>query len=117
MVINNDLKDSVVLINKKDNTVTALKNIIKGERIKFADRMIEICDDIPVSHKVAVKEIKKGEMVIKYGESIGTAYKDIMPGRLVHSHNLESSRARGDKRVESNSHKETTPFTCTGNSK
>ena len=99
MVINNTVKDSAVLINKKDNTITALKNIIKGGRVRFGNRMIEIRDEISVGHKIAVKKIKKGEAIIKYGESIGTAYKDIIPGQLVHSHNLESSRARGDKKV------------------
>jgi len=93
-----NLKDSVLLLNKKDNVVNALKQKKKGDRIRFADRIIEILQEIPAGHKIAISEIKQGDPVIKYGESIGVAVEDIMPGEWVHIHNLESTRARGDKK-------------------
>jgi altronate dehydratase small subunit len=34
--------------------------------------------------------------VLKYGESIGVASSDIQMGQLVHVHNLEGARGRGD---------------------
>ena len=45
---------------------------------------------IPAGHKFALKDIKKGEFVIKYGEIIGRAMQDIKRGEWVHSHNLKS---------------------------
>ena len=45
---------------------------------------------IPAGHKFALKDIKKGEFVIKYGEIIGRATQDIKSGEWVHSHNLKS---------------------------
>jgi len=93
-----NLKDSVLLLNKKDNVVNALKQKKKGDRIRFVDRIIEILQEIPAGHKIAISEIKRGDPVIKYGESIGVAVEDIMPGEWVHIHNLESTRARGDKK-------------------
>lgn len=42
-------------------------------------------------HKYAVRAIKKGESVIKYGFSIGAATKDISEGEKVHSHNLRTA--------------------------
>ncbi len=92
------LENSVLLINERDNIVTALKKKNIGERIKFRERVIYIKNEIPAGYKIAVTEIKKGDAVIKYGESIGIAVKDIKSGECVHSHNLESTRARGDKR-------------------
>ena len=47
--------------------------------------------DIPRGHKVALTDIKKGERVIKYGESIGEATCDIKKGDWVHTHNLKST--------------------------
>ena len=35
-------------------------------------------------------------MQVKYGESIGVASSDIQEGQLVHVHNLEGARGRGD---------------------
>ena len=46
---------------------------------------------IPVGHKLAVRNIKAGEYVRKYGEIIGVAKCDISAGEWVHSHNLRSS--------------------------
>lgn len=66
--------NSFVTINEKDNVRVALKPV----------------GDIPAGHKIAVKDIKEGEPVIKYGEVIGRATKDIKAGEWVHSHNLKS---------------------------
>lgn len=46
---------------------------------------------IPMGHKIALKPIKAGEMVIKYGQPIGHATTDIKPGDWVHSHNLATN--------------------------
>ena len=47
-------------------------------------------DEIPVGHKIALKDIKSGDAVIKYGTIIGRATKNIKKGEWVHSHNLKS---------------------------
>lgn len=54
-------------------------------------------DKVPLGHKFAIKAIKKGDPVIKYGEIIGLATQDILRGQYVHIHNIESCRGRGDK--------------------
>ncbi len=46
--------------------------------------------DIPAGHKYALKDIKKGETVIKYGQIIGRATTDINTGEWVHTHNVKS---------------------------
>ena len=43
-----------------------------------------------MGHKVALRDIKKGEPVIKYGFPIGEATEDIPKGGHVHSHNLHT---------------------------
>ena len=44
----------------------------------------------------ALRDIRKGEHIMKYGESIGAASCDIKKGDYVHVHNLEALRGRGD---------------------
>ncbi|MBV5349995.1 UxaA family hydrolase, partial [bacterium] len=59
--------------------------------------VVAVVERITFGHKFALRLIKTGEPVIKYGETIGLATKDILPGQHVHVHNLESCRGRGDK--------------------
>lgn len=50
---------------------------------------VKVCLDN--GHKYAIRDIKKGEAVIKYGYSIGTAKEDIKCCEHVHMHNLKTS--------------------------
>lgn len=55
----------------------------------------EICtlnaeEDIPYCHKIALQDIKKGDKIIKYGESLGETSEDIRKGCWVAHHNLFS---------------------------
>ncbi len=94
------MKQVLHIIDDKDNTAIALADLTPGTTVSFTgpdgEQEITIRDDIPFGHKVAVKPIANGEHVIKYGESIGAATQDIVPGNHVHTQNLESLRGRGD---------------------
>ncbi len=48
--------------------------------------------DVPIGHKVALTDIKKGDTVYKYGQDIGRAVADIAKGEHVHVHNLKTKR-------------------------
>ena len=48
--------------------------------------------DVPIGHKVALGDIKKGDTIIKYGQDIGKAVADIKKGEHVHVHNIKTKR-------------------------
>jgi len=48
--------------------------------------------DVPIGHKIALTDIKKGDTVWKYGQDIGKAVADIKQGEHVHVHNLKTKR-------------------------
>jgi len=48
--------------------------------------------DIPIGHKVALKALKAGDTIIKYGEDIGRMVGDAVEGGHVHVHNLKTKR-------------------------
>ncbi|GLS47028.1 UxaA family hydrolase [Methylobacterium brachythecii] len=48
--------------------------------------------DIPIGHKVALKDIKSGDTIWKYGQDIGKAVADIAKGEHVHTHNMKTKR-------------------------
>nr|MDO8083177.1 UxaA family hydrolase [Candidatus Sigynarchaeum springense] len=84
-----------LIMDPKDNVATALVNIAKGESVQIDDAlMITINKNIDMGHKFAIKPIKKDELVIKYGEVIGQAKRDIQPGDWVHS-NIRSPYIKG----------------------
>jgi len=49
-------------------------------------------DDVPIGHKVALKDIAAGDTAIKYGEDIGKFVADVKKGAHVHTHNLKTKR-------------------------
>lgn len=85
-------------ISDKDNVATLLQRATKGSlvTVKGQDNEIklEALADIPKGHKIALKDICKGNHVIKYGEIIGMATQDIKRGDYVHVHNLDSIRGK-----------------------
>jgi (2R)-sulfolactate sulfo-lyase subunit alpha len=48
--------------------------------------------DVPIGHKIALKDIARGETIYKYGEDIGRAVADIGKGEHVHVHNIKTKR-------------------------
>jgi len=83
--------EDVIVINKADSVAVAVRQLKKDEAVDVGGRKIVAMDDIPVPHKIALKQIKKDEVVYKYGYPIGLATRDIMEGEWVHLHNLKSA--------------------------
>lgn len=53
---------------------------------------VEAKDPIPLGHKVALRDIKDGETILKYGHDIGRAVARIGKGHHVHVHNVKTKR-------------------------
>lgn len=87
------------LVHADDDSVgVAVSDIKAGEFvvgiIMDPDHEISVKSnhDIPLGHKIALKDVKTDEFIMKYGEKIGKATKDIKVGDWVHTHNLKSAR-------------------------
>ena len=85
------MKDALK-ISEKDSVAVALKPLTEGESVVVGSGKLLLRDDIPKYHKFALRDIRAGEKVIKYGESIGEALEDISAGTYVHIHNVKSLR-------------------------
>lgn len=79
-----------IKINKDDNVAVALKPIAKGTTVNVAGTQVTMLEDIPQGHKFAIKPVKKGDAVIKYGFRIGFAQADVEVGGWIHTHNLKT---------------------------
>ena len=92
---------NAIIVDKKDNVATALRQLEESDavRVEIADQnfSVIVSQIIPVGHKFALRDIAKGQPVIKYGEIIGLTTHEIAIGQLVHVHNVEGLKGRGDK--------------------
>lgn len=89
-------------IDDLDNVATIFANDMKqGMDVEVRDKkgnaeIITVLGDIPYGHKIALEDIGKGSLIMKYGQCIGTASCEIKKGDYVHIHNLDARRGRGD---------------------
>ena len=88
--------NSVLVISARDNVATALEPLEPGRALTVNGTDLNVVERIPRGHKIALRAIRAGESVLKYGNPIGTASVDIQPGEHVHVHNVSSGRGRGD---------------------
>ena len=87
---------NAMIIDAKDNVAVAIEPIAKGDAAVYVCEGKEVSlpalEDITIYHKLATRDIAKGEPVVKYGEHIGVASSDIKAGEHVHVHNVEGHR-------------------------
>ena len=53
---------------------------------------VEAMNDIPIGHKVSLRDYKSGDTVIKYGVDIGKVVAPIAKGAHAHVHNIKTKR-------------------------
>ena len=86
----------VLVISDRDNVATALQPLEPGLTLELSGGSLAVREAVPSGHKIALRTIRAGEAVIKYGSPIGLATAEIAAGSHVHTHNVASTRGRGD---------------------
>jgi len=85
-----DPSDSVAVVVVEGVTAgMSLTGLILNE-----DRTITLpcTQDIPIGHKVALKDLAVGDTVIKYGVDIGKVVQPVGKGQHAHVHNIKTKR-------------------------
>ena len=82
--------DQILRISDKDTAGVALTDLIQGETAVCGSETLTVLSDIPAGHKIALKDIDKGDSVLKYGSPIGEATENIPKGAHIHTHNLKT---------------------------
>ncbi len=81
-----------LVLDGADNVAVALVDLARGEQVTVDGGDVTLRDDVRFGHKLALREIRAGELVRKYDEAIGVASADIAAGQHVHVHNVNSGR-------------------------
>src|SRR5689334_4928004 len=79
------------LVHRDDDVAVAITPIPAGAAVEAGGVAVCAGGDIPRGHKIALRTVRAGEPVRKYGFPIGLATADIAPGDHVHSHNLKTA--------------------------
>ncbi len=80
----------VLLLAPGDNMAVATTELPAGTEREVGGMRVALKNAVDVGHKFAIRPIRAGERVIKYGAPIGRASRDIAPGEYIHIHNLAS---------------------------
>ncbi len=81
-----DTTSRIIRLHADDNVVIALADIAAGSTAEGLG--VALRDPAPRGHKIAARDIARGENVVRYGQIIGQATVDISAGSHVHTHNL-----------------------------
>ncbi|MBQ2259845.1 MAG: altronate dehydratase [Loktanella sp.] len=76
-----------IRLHDDDNVVIAYVPIDPGTEIPGEG--VTTRTPVPAGYKIATRAIAAGEPVRKYNVTIGFASKDVTPGTMLHSHNME----------------------------
>ena len=93
-----DSTSLVVTLHGDDDVAIARGAIAAGTVLHELDGLV-VTDDIPAAHKVALRALKAGDPVRRYGQIIGFATQAIEPGEHVHTHNLAMGRSSATTRL------------------
>lgn len=81
------MQKKTIIINPLDNVAVALCDLQKGGIYEG----VTLKEDITKGHKFTLRDVKKGENIVKYGNPIACALQDIPQGSHVHTHNVKTN--------------------------
>lgn len=92
------MKHGILLHEFDDDVGVAVEDLKKGSKIGVvtlegkAAGAVTLLNDVPLGHKVAMRDLSKDKPVIKYGRPVGKAVSAIAKGAHVHTHNVKTLR-------------------------
>lgn len=78
----------VIRVHPRDDVAVAVDALEPGDRVAVGDANVDVRDPVPAGHKIALRAVRAGEEIHKYGWPIGRATAAIEAGAWVHAHNL-----------------------------
>jgi altronate dehydratase small subunit len=89
---NSDLQTDprLLVLAPGDNIAVARQEVPADSMLTVAGRPVRLQRALGFGHKIAIRPIRAGERIVKYGAPIGRATADIGLGEYVHNHNVAS---------------------------
>ncbi|MHA3979264.1 UxaA family hydrolase [Halovulum sp. GXIMD14794] len=81
---------ALLRLHATDNVLVATGPVAPGPAPVMEGGSLEVLTQVTLGHKLAARDIRAGEKIVKYGVPIGSATRDIAAGAHVHVHNMQS---------------------------
>src|SRR2546428_2460969 len=91
------LTDRAIVLKPEDDAAVAKAPLAKGAVFEDGAARIEARQDVKPGHKIARRDVRRGQPVRRYGQVIGFATQDIAVGEHVHTHNLDIGELSADR--------------------
>lgn len=82
--------DRLIVLAATDTVAVARCSIVAGVEVEIRGQTVTVAQAFSMGHKIAIRAMSKGDKVLKYGVSIGSATQAISVGDHVHLHNMQS---------------------------
>jgi len=99
------MKKGILLHDDNDDVGVAAMDLKDGEEIQAVTlegnpvTLITLVDDVPLGHKVAMRDMAANKHILEYGREIGYASVVIVKGGHVHTQNIKSLRWSGENQI------------------
>lgn len=88
----------ILLHNLNDDVGVAVRDLTAGSEVGAASLegepagSVKLVTDVPLGHKVSLRDLPNEKHIIEYARPIGKATQDIPKGAHVHVHNIKTLR-------------------------
>ena len=82
------MPDTALQIDPRDNVLVAMVPLASGTTVPFGPGACPVTENIPAKHKLALSDMKPGDLVIMYGMVVGEATQPIARGGLLSTRNV-----------------------------
>jgi len=92
------MNHNALMHSAEDDVAVVIVDIAAGVEVKAVTldgkevATIKASEDIPLGHKIAIRDLVEGKEIIKYGRTIGKATQAIGQGAHTHTHNVKTVR-------------------------
>ncbi len=92
------MRHSFLVHREADDVAVAIRDVEAGQEVVVAwldgdnEVTLRSLGDVPLGHKIALRDLDEGSQLLKYGVPIGRTTRAVRAGDYVHTHNLRSAR-------------------------
>ncbi len=82
------MPETALQIDPRDNVLVALVPLAAGTAVNIGQNSCHVTENIPAKHKLALVDLKTGDLVTMYGMVVGEATQPIARGGLLSTRNV-----------------------------
>jgi len=90
--------DAFILLHGNDNVLVCRAPAAAGQTVRIDGMPVVLASAIEVGHKIARRDLKPGDKILKYGAPIGSMTQAAKTGDHIHMHNMQSDYIKSHTR-------------------